>query len=153
MSIFQSLVDSPVGQLIGGSNHLVGAAFQYVHILGLIALLTAALLVSLRVLGWGLRKQPLQDIAQSARPLLYWGLAATVGSGLLMFASNAVIYASNPALQLKVVLLLLAVAVQVAFFRWIAVKPERSAGLHVGAIASLVLWFGTGLAGRAIGFV
>lgn len=154
MSFFQSLTDSPVGQLIGGSNHLVGAVFQYVHIIGLLLVLTAALLLSLRVLGLGLRQQSLREVALLARPLLYGGLGATVASGLLMFASNAVIYAANPALQLKALLLVPAAAVQVVFFRLVFSSAHpRSPALTLGAMASLVLWFGTGLAGRAIGFI
>lgn len=152
MNFLESLQSSPVGQLIGGTDHLVGAAFQFIHIVGLVLLLTGVLLVALRLLGLGLKQQSLAEVAQMARPFLWWGLAAAVISGGLMFASTAVIYVTKEALQLKLVLLVLAVLLQLGLIRRLVSHPAGKALATSGALASLVLWFGVGLAGRAIGF-
>ncbi|MES2946633.1 MAG: hypothetical protein V4772_27520, partial [Pseudomonadota bacterium] len=113
MSFLQSLQDGPLGQLLRGSNILVGAVFQFVHIIGLVLLLTSVLLLALRLLGLGLKRQSVAEVAELARPFLWWGLAATMLSGLVMFASNALVYAAHPALQAKLVLLVLAVLLQI----------------------------------------
>ena len=152
MSFLESLQSSPVGQLIGGTDHLVGAAFQYIHIVGLVSLLTGVLLVALRLVGLGLRQQSLAEVAQLARPFVWWGLAIAVISGGLMFASTAVIYVTKEALQLKLVLLVLAVLLQAGLIRRLITKPAGQVLATGGALASLTLWFGVGLAGRAIGF-
>jgi hypothetical protein len=152
MSIYESLQSSPVGHIISGSNHLVGAAVQVVHIAGIVLLLTAVLLVSLRLLGLGLKQQSLEEVEKLARPFLWAGLVATVVSGTLFFISTAVIYATKEALQIKLVLLVLALALQFGLVRRLVAHPASQALSTGAAVASLVLWFGVGLAGRAIGF-
>jgi hypothetical protein len=152
MSFYESLQSSAVGQLISGSDHLVGAAVQTVHIGGIIALLTAVLLVALRLLGLGLQQQSLAEVEKLARPFLWFGLVATVVSGSLFFISTAVIYATKEALQIKLVLLVLAVILQFGLVRRLVAHPASKTLSTSAAVASLVLWFGVGLAGRAIGF-
>jgi hypothetical protein len=152
MSFFESLQNSPVGHIISGSDHLVGAAIQIVHIGGIVALLTAVLLVALRLLGLGLKQQSLAEVEKLARPFLWWGLAATVVSGTLFFISTAVIYATKEALQIKIVLLVLALLLQFGLIRRLVAHPASKALTTSAAVASLVLWFSVGLAGRAIGF-
>jgi len=151
-TFFEYLQSSAVGQLISGSDHLVGAAVQIVHIAGIILLLTAVVLVALRLLGLGLREQSLAEVETLARPFLWAGLVATVISGTLFFISTATIYAPKGALQIKLVLLVLAIALQFGLVRRLVNHPASKALTTGGAIASLVLWFGVGLAGRAIGF-
>ncbi len=152
MSFYETLQNSAVGHLISESNHLVGAAFQVVHIVGIVLLLTAVLLVALRLLGLGLREQSLQEVEKLARPFLWLGLAATVISGSLFFISTAVIYATKEALQIKIVLLVLAVLLQFGLVRRLVAHPASKAVARGAALASLTLWLGVGLAGRAIGF-
>ncbi len=152
MSFLQTLQNSPVGQFINSANPLVGVLVQFIHIVGIVLLLTAVLLVALRLLGLGLRQQSVAEVAQLARPFLYWGLAAAVLSGGLMFVSTAVVYAAKTALQIKLVLLLVAVLLQSTLIRRLVRTPAGPAWSAGGAVASLVLWTGVGLAGRAIGF-
>jgi hypothetical protein len=152
MSFLESLQSSSVGHLISGSDHLVGAAVQIVHIGGIVSLLTAVLLVALRLLGLGLKQQSLADVEKLARPFLWWGLAATIVSGTLFFISTAVIYATKEALQIKIVLLVLALLLQFGLIRRLVAHPASKALSTGAAVASLALWFSVGLAGRAIGF-
>jgi hypothetical protein len=152
MPIFETLQDSAVAHLINNSNHLVGAAFQIVHIVGIVLLLTSVLLLSLRLLGLGLREQSLAEVEKLVRPFFWWGLAAAVISGSLFFVSTATIYATKSALQIKLVLLVLAILLQFGVVRRLVAHPGSRALAAGGAVASLTLWFGVGLAGRAIGF-
>ncbi len=151
-TLLQALQDSAISQLLRGANPLLVIAFQLIHIIGLLTLLTAVLLLALRLLGLGLRQQSALEVAQLARPLQRWGLLAVLVSGAALFGSNPLVYAANPALQIKLVLLLLAVILQAGLLHWLLQgKPMFFA--RTGALASLLLWGGTGLAGRAIGFI
>ena len=152
MSILESLQDSALAHLINHSNHLVGAAFQIVHIVGIVLLLTSVLLLALRLLGLGLNQQSLAEVEKLTRPFFWWGLAATVLSGSLFFVSTATIYATKSALHIKLVLLVLAVLLQFGVVRRLVAQPGSKALAAGTAVASLTLWFGVGLAGRAIGF-
>jgi len=116
--------------------------------------LSSALLVNLRLLGWVLPSVPLQAIFQPARKLHWIGLGFAIFSGSLIFISFVNLYYFNPAFQLKLSLLVLATTLQLFIFRKIANAPEApSRRLKSSAVVSLALWFGIGLAGRAIGFV
>lgn len=142
-----------MGQIMTHHGVLVGAVFQFIHILGLVSLLTAVLLVALRLLGWGLKQQTVQAVTDLARPFFWVGLVAAGTSGFVMFASNANTYAAHPALQIKIGLLVAALAVQLGWLRYLVRQPQPNGWARSGAVASLALWFGVGLAGRAIGFM
>lgn len=153
MNFLAALQAGPIGQIMTHHGVLVGAIFQFVHILGLVSLLTAVLIVAFRLLGWGLTQQSVQEVTQFARPFFWVGLIAAGTSGFVMFASNANTYASHPALQLKFALLLAALAVQLGWVRYLVRQPQPNGWARSGAVASLALWFSVGLAGRAIGFI
>jgi hypothetical protein len=143
----------PVEQL-RGANHLVIEITEVVHVLGLVSLLTAVLLLSLRLLGVVLRPLPSATIARSASPLLWGGLAATLVTGTLLFLSGPVRYYTNAAFGPKMVLLALALIVQVALYRRVVRAPEPGpVAARAGAALLLALWFSVGLCGRAIGYI
>jgi hypothetical protein len=145
-------------------NALVGALrnappvavllIQIAHVLGLILLLTSLLLVNLRLLGWGLRSLPLQQVVRATRKALWLGLVLTIGSGLLLFLSAPVHYTGNAAFVPKMILLLFALAVQATLYRRVTASQAPAPLLaRSTAVVSLALWLSVGLAGRAIGFV
>lgn len=137
-----------------GANHLVIEITEVVHVLGLVSLLTAVLLLSLRLLGVVLRAQPTAAIARAASPLLWGGLAATLATGTLLFLSGPVRYYANAAFGPKMVLLALALVAQVAVYRHVTRAPEPGPAVaRSGAALLLALWFGVGLCGRAIGYI
>lgn len=148
------LQETPIGHVIGKSPLSVGFATQVVHILGFVLLLSSVALSNLRLLGVVLPSVPLADIFWSARKLLWTGLGLVVLSGSLLFISFVKLYYFNPAFQLKILLLLLAVMLQITLFRSLGSSTQLPSPLiKAVAIFSLLLWFGIGLAGRAIGFV
>jgi hypothetical protein len=146
--------DSWLGLFVRKSDHLVGAGIQVFHIVGLILLLTVVLLLTLRLFGFGLRKQSIAEIAEATTPIFWLGYALTVSSGFLMFIGNAVIYYGNPAFQYKMNLFALASLIQIILFtKGLQSQVIPQAIIKGAALLSFSLWLAVGLAGRAIGFV
>jgi len=152
--LLHALQDSTLGLWVRKSDHLVGAGIQVFHIIGLILLLTATLVLTLRLFGQGLRKQLLPELALALAPLFWIGYALIVISGVLMFIGNAVIYFDNPAFQAKMIFFALATLIQLVLFAFFLDRLSRlSAWLKIAAGFGFSLWLAVGLAGRAIGFV
>ena len=145
---------SALSHAISKANHLLIAGFQVVHVMGFVLLLAALVLISLRLLGFILTQQTVSEVARQALRLLWSGLALAVGSGLLMFIGSPRHYFYNPAFEVKMVLLVIAVLVQAVLFRKVASSDHPSPWLARTSVAvSLTLWFAVSMAGRAIGFV
>lgn len=151
--ILTAIQNSSIAHAISKSNHLVAASLQVAHVIGFIALLSALVLISLRLLNLVLKQQPLADVTRDANRLFYIGLALTVISGVLMFVSTPKLYYYKAAFELKMVLFFTALVIQFGVFRRVASSTSPQP-LHARATvaASLVTWFGIGLAGRMIGF-
>jgi len=146
-----SLQNTALGQALREAGPATVLLIQIGHVLGLILLLTSLVLVNLRLLGLGLRQQPLHEVVHATRWALRLGLVLTIGSGSLLFLTAPVSYIANPAFAPKIALLLAALALQAAVaFNVVRLTPLLA---RSGAVLSLTLWFGVGLAGRAIGFV
>jgi hypothetical protein len=151
--VLTAIQNSAVAHAISKSNHLVAAGLQIVHVLGFVVLLASLVLLSLRLLGLVFKKQPIEQVSRDAIRLIWWGLAIAVISGTLMFVSSPKLYFFKGVFQLKMLLLIVAVLVQVTLFRKVvADNPTPSFARSIVAL-SLVAWFGIGMAGRAIGFV
>jgi hypothetical protein len=139
---------------ISKSNHLLIAGFQVFHVMGFVLLLAALVLISLRLLGLILTQQPVPEVASQALRLVWSGLALAVVSGILMFIGSPKHYFYNPAFDVKMVLLLVAVLVQTLLFRKVANTENPNPWLARTTVAvSLGFWFAVSMAGRAIGFV
>lgn len=149
-----AIQDSTLARLVSKSDHLVGAALQVVHVLGLLILLAALILTVLRLQGWAFKDNDPVLVLPPVRRLWWIGLAAVSVSGLLMFISAAALYGSKPVFALKLLLFALAVLMQVLLFR-----RQGQAGtvlapwLAPASWAALGLWLSVAAAGRAIGFV
>src|SRR5262245_58577385 len=128
------------------------ALIEVFHLLGLTLLLGTISVVNLRLLGAGLRGPKAADVASDATPFTIVGAVVTLGSGFLLFASEAMkCYASTP-FFVKMGLLFAAL-IYTAIFQGRLAKSERvSAFGKAAAMFSFALWFGVGLAGRAIAF-
>jgi len=131
------------------------AVVEILHLLGLAMLLGSLVVFHLRLLGFGMRRQAVPVLAGELRPWTVGGLTVMVVTGALMFFSEALKCYASPPFAVKMMLLVAAVALQVAVFRRarlmkdgtrLPVWAKPAAGL------SLLLWFGVGVAGRAIGF-
>ena len=82
-------------------------AVEIAHIVGFVTLVGAALMFDARLLG---RSRPLavSALERHLLPWARWSLLLVVPTGALMFAAHATEMATNPALRLKLVLLVAA---------------------------------------------
>ena len=153
------LVSTPLDAFVNG-NDWAWPLFEIFHFVGMALLIGTVGLVDLRVLGFG-KGIP---IAQLER-LIPWGIAGFVmnaATGFVFVAGNPVggpmYYLTNLALQIKLVLILLAgVNLFIFYFGGIAratdavpADGEAPASAKVIAGVSLVLWFSVIFFGRLI---
>jgi hypothetical protein len=128
---------------------------ESVHLLALALLGGAVLLVDLRLLGVGLRRQAPRELAADMHPWLLAGLVLMVISGALMFVSEALKCYESPPFRLKMLFLLLAVIFTFTVRRHVARStdgPTLPWRARLTAGVSLSLWTVVGLMGRGIGF-
>ena len=131
---------------------------EIIHILGFAILVGAAVSFDLRLLGVS-RTLP---VSQLARHLLPWARAAlilVIPTGFSMFVAHATEMATNPAFQLKLILLATAAA-NVAFFHlgpYRTVRAWDGAGEAPGtaraaAALSIAVWIAVITCGRLIAY-
>lgn len=131
------------------------AVVEILHLLGIAVLLGSLVVLDLRLLGLGMRRQPVAQLAGELAPWIRGGLVFAAATGLLLFISEAMKCYASPPFAAKMILLLLAAGSQLVIFRQLrrmrdwAPLPFWS---KLAGCLSLALWFGVGIAGRAIGF-
>ncbi|MBX5460855.1 MAG: hypothetical protein IRZ28_07170 [Steroidobacteraceae bacterium] len=145
--------NSALAHAISRSDHLIGAALQVMHVLGIILLLASLVLLSLRLLGLALSTHSVTRLGTDAVRLMGLGFAMALVSGVLMFVSSPRLYFYNPAFRLKMLLLLLAIGVHAALLHTVRRDPPSPLLARWSATCSLVLWFAVGFSGRVIGFL
>jgi hypothetical protein len=126
------------------------------HLFALTILLGIMLVLSLRLLGIVMRRQPVAELAHDLAPWIGWSIAIILTSGICMFFSGALRYYDNTSFRIKMVVLFAALLFHFSFFRRVIRSDESALSPGVAKLAgfgALILWFGVGLAGRGIGFV
>jgi hypothetical protein len=108
---------------------------ESIHVMGLAAFVGAVVLEDLRTLNLAIPDRG------SLKPWTHAGLAAVLLTGAAMFFSDTTRYLHNPAFQVKVALLVLALAAHFTLHR---------RGTRFTASLSLTLWTSVVLAARAI---
>jgi hypothetical protein len=133
---------------------------QTLHILAIAMVLSSVAMVELRVLGLA-SGQSMTRTAQRFLPWIWTGLGVLAASGIvLVIAEPKRTLDNNPAFQLKMLMLAIAIAMTVAFQislrrnagRW---DTKASGGKTLGALAvlTLMLWLAIAVAGRWIAYV
>jgi hypothetical protein len=143
-----------LGSAIRASKWLF-PVIESVHLLGLAVLGGLLLLVDMRLLGLGLRRQPAAQLAKDAEPWLVGSIVVMLLSGALLFLSESVkCYYSQP-FWVKITTIPLAILFTFTLRRSVALsndvdaRPLRS---KLTALVSLALWFTVAAGGRWIGF-
>lgn len=154
----EMLYQSSFGTMLRESNNAF-SVIESVHVLSITLLAGTIAVLDLRMLRLILRSVSVSRLARSVLPLSWSGFALSVASGLLLFWAEAVKMYVNPSFRAKLVLLVLAgfnaLVFHTTIFRraqeWetLPVYPWRA---RVSAIASLTLWGGVIIAGRAIAY-
>ena len=154
LPLFQAVESSPVGQAIKMSSWAF-AVIESIHLLALAVIGGAVLIVDLRLLGFGLRRQSVVEVVRDAQPILIASLITMIVTGFALFASEAVkCYYSNP-FWVKMGCLLLATIFTFTVKRKVTLADEtrvRPVWFRLVAVVSLALWLGVGAGGRWIGF-
>ena len=146
--------NTAVGNAIRGSLWLFPVIESF-HLLALALIGGAVLLVDLRLLGLGLRRQPVAQLARDAQPWLAGGLGVMVVTGLLLFSSEAVKCYYSTAFLTKMSFLFPAIVFTFTVRRWVAGADEtrvRPLWRKLVALVSVTLWTVVAAAGRWIGF-
>ena len=150
----------PVWEKAGRANAIRNSLWLFpviesVHLLALALIGGAVLLVDLRLLGLGLRRQPVAHLARDVQPWLAGGLVVMVTSGILLFLSEAIKCYYSAAFWTKMTFLLPALVFTWTVRRKVAGADERRIRpiwRKLVAAASLTMWSIVGAAGRWIGF-
>jgi hypothetical protein len=137
------------------SSSWVFPVIASIHLMGLALLGGAVLVVDLRLLGLGLRRQPVAQIARDAERWLLVSLAVLLPTGFLQFMCFAATkYYYLTAFWVKMAALALALVFTFAVRRKVAMADEtltRPVSNKLVAVVSLSLWSSVAIAGRLIG--
>lgn len=133
---------------------------ETLHVLAL-ALMTGTIAIfDLRLLGVVLRGEAVAAVYRRVWPLVWIGTAVMMGTGALLFWAGAAKLYANPAFRWKLVLLVLAGLNPVLFHLGVGrtmsewgpdvALPVRA---RLAGAASLLLWSGVIITGRAIAYM
>jgi hypothetical protein len=154
LPFFEWAEATTLGEMIRTSTWAF-AVIESVHLLALSVIGGAVLIVDLRLLGFGLRTQPIADIARETRPWLVGSLIVMVVTGVGLFLSEPMKCYASTAFAVKMTCLALVLVFTFTVRMKVTMADAgrvRPAWLRLVALVSLALWFGVGASGRWIGF-
>jgi uncharacterized membrane protein YhdT len=154
LPLFQWFYQTDVGVTIRNSVWLF-PAIEAFHLLGFGLTAGAMLVVNLRLLGVGLTKQPVAQIAAGAEPWLILGVAMMVVSGVPLFLAESIKCLYSFAFWIKMGCLLLVLLFTFTVYRHVTrtkSSSDRTSTARSAAVISLLLWAGVAWGGRWIGF-
>ena len=113
------------------------------------------LITNFRLLGWTLTDIPIDEMIRGLRPWKQLGFAIMVTCGVLLGASKAEDYLTNPYFVVKMTLLL-AVGLHGLYFRRTIYRRQATAisatTARTAGVLSLILWIGVISMGRWIAY-
>jgi hypothetical protein len=131
------------------------AGASVILLFGIVLLLGGVFVMSLRLLGLVMVSRPVSQLARDLRGWTLVGLLMTLVAGLTMAMGHGAmpdLYESG-SFWLEQALLLAALIFHFTLYRSVTGRDDASGTLRgFTAILALFLWFGVGVAGRAIGF-
>jgi hypothetical protein len=149
LPIFRAIQNTPLGATVRDSPVLFPGVMT-VHLIGLAMLIGTILMMDLGLLGLGMRRQPVSEIALQLRGWTASGAALVLASGAILFTARAVRCYRNPYFHLKMLLLILAAIYHLTIHHRVirdagSITPARR---KLTASVSLLLWMGAGFAGQ-----
>jgi hypothetical protein len=139
---------TPLGRMIRNSEYAF-PMIEFVHLAALAVIGGAVLIVDMRMLGFGLKKTPVAQLAKDAQPYVTGSLIVMLLTGVALYSSEATKCYGSAAFWIKMVSLLLAMIFTYTIKKRTAARDYESR--LVGA-TSILLWFGVAWGGRWIGF-
>jgi len=140
-------------------NDLLFPLIESVHVLAICLVVGSILAVDLRLLGVASIQRPVSRVTSGILPLTWGAFVVAVGSGGLLFISNATKYLANGFFVAKL-LLIGAAGLNMVIFHMIGAKNlprwENDARLpppaRLAGGVSILLWIAVVACGRWIGF-
>lgn len=133
---------------------------QAIHIMSIAAAFAATLMVVLRVNGKAGAGMSLEQWGARFQPWIRWGLLVIVVSGLAMIFAEPVRNMINAVFWIKMILLLLMVAVSLAYVRGVSAKAASvgaefvaGSGTRVTGWVIVLMWCVIMVCGRWIAYV
>lgn len=148
---------SPVAAL--RASRWTYASVNTAHIVGFALLLGAIVPLDLRLMGWR-RAMPIGVMARVLLPVAIGGLLLAMAAGLALFSIRAVQYAGTTLFQVKMALVVCAIANALLLHRAAQWEAEQTrAGvmppmrLRVAGALSILLWLSVVTCGRMLAFL
>ncbi len=154
LQLFKWFDATPISLIIRNSTYIFPVV-EVLHLFGLTLLLGTITVIDMRMLGVGMRRQSIAQVAGNLAPWSIGAAALTILSGILLFLSEAMKCYGNAAFPYKMWFLLGGIILYFAVQRRVTSPASRIGPfwLKVIAVSSLILWYGVAVAGRAIAFV
>jgi hypothetical protein len=147
LSICQWLQLTPISIAIRESTW-VFPILDAVHCVGIILVAGTIVIVDLRLLGLGMRRQPISSVIAQVLPGTFFGFAFMFITGSLLAWAEPVKLYRSPFFRWK--LLFLAIAgLNALLYHYTTLTPARA---RLAAAVSIVCWISVIAAGRAIGY-
>jgi uncharacterized membrane protein SirB2 len=153
------LAATPVSVFIQNVLWIIPAV-QTVHILAIAVVMSSVAMIDLRIFGLASRTDTVAQTADRYLPWIWTALVVLAITGVTLITGEPVRSLTNPAFQLKMVLLLVAIIVTIAFqatvrrnVRFWDLSPRSAPAARVMALATLFLWFAIAIAGRWIAYM
>ena len=152
LPLFNWLGEAWFGHAIADSKYAF-AVIEVFHLFGIILLLGSASLMALRLAGLTMREQKISELSRQLGWYTLFGLLTMIVTGLLMVSSIPNKYYHSNMFWWKMGFFWAGVVFHFTIYR--KVTRFDQIGLALGAFTAIVivvLWYGTGAFGRAIGF-
>jgi hypothetical protein len=146
----QTIEASALGQSIRESTWLF-PAIESTHLLALALLGGSILILSLSILGWGL-KTPIAEIYKSAHRYLNAAVILLLITGVFLGISEPVKLYGRDAFWVKMIALAIALLLTYCVFNPLVRLGQTGAILRMATVATLAAWLMVAMAGRWIGF-
>ena len=140
----------PVSQFIGSSIWIY-PLIQAIHLVFLALFAGAILIVDLRLLGVGMRSQPVSQVASDARPWLIGGFIGMVLTGVPQLMQNASREYFSEFFWYKMYLIAIGLVFIVTIRRKMTQGAESTPASKVVALVSIAIWTGVTINARLIG--
>ena len=146
----QTIEASALGQTIRESTWLF-PAIESTHLLALALLGGSILIMSLTILGWGL-KTPVTELYRGAHRYMNGAVAALLVTGILLGVSEPVKLYGREAFWVKMISLVVALIVTYFAFNPLVRRGATGPALRGVTLLTIAAWLMVAMAGRWIGF-
>lgn len=139
------------GLAVYRSSIYLGPGLNLVHLVSMVMFMGALLMVDLRLLGTGLTKSSIPQVARTARPWLVGGLIGLTLTGIPALMATATQQYVNQAFWLKMYILLFAVIFTFTVRSWVT-RSERVNPIlaKATALVSFMAWMSVAAYARLI---